>query len=49
MNKQLAFKAMHEQEKLLFLPNAWDVLSALVLEQAVKIKGSPIRKLLSSR
>jgi 2-methylisocitrate lyase-like PEP mutase family enzyme len=34
MNKPLSFKAMHEQEKLLFLPNAWDVLSALVLEQA---------------
>jgi len=25
---------MHAQENLLFLPNAWDVLSALVLEQA---------------
>jgi len=34
MNKKLAFKAMHEHEELLFLPNAWDILSALILEQA---------------
>ncbi len=34
MKKLIDFKKMHEQEKLLFLPNAWDVISALVLEQA---------------
>jgi len=34
MNKTIDFKAMHQQEKLLFLPNAWDILSALILEQA---------------
>jgi len=34
MKKLIDFKAMHEEEKLLFLPNAWDILSALVLEQA---------------
>jgi len=34
MNKLLNFKTMHKQEALLFLPNAWDVLSALILEQA---------------
>jgi len=28
------FKAMHEQDQLLFLPNAWDLLSALVLQQS---------------
>ncbi len=25
---------MHDQSELLFLPNAWDVLSAIILEQA---------------
>ena len=34
MDKLLDFKCMHQQAKLLFLPNAWDVLSAVVLEQA---------------
>lgn len=33
MNKLLEFQALHTQDELLFLPNAWDVLSALVLEQ----------------
>jgi len=34
MNKLLHFKKMHESDNLLFLPNAWDVLSALILEQS---------------
>ncbi|NQZ07314.1 MAG: isocitrate lyase/phosphoenolpyruvate mutase family protein [Algicola sp.] len=34
MNKEQTFKAMHQQAELLFLPNAWDVISAMVLEQA---------------
>lgn len=34
MNQKLTFKAMHQQQELLFLPNAWDVISALVLEQS---------------
>ena len=34
MNKELSFNAMHQQAELLFLPNAWDVISAMVLEQA---------------
>jgi len=34
MNKLKHFKKMHESDKLLFLPNAWDVLSALILEQS---------------
>lgn len=34
MNKKLSFKAMHQQPDLLFLPNAWDVLSAMILEQS---------------
>ena len=34
MNKLLSFKEMHQQDGLLFLPNAWDLLSALVLEQS---------------
>ena len=34
MNKLSNFKIMHEQEELLFLPNAWDALSAIILEQA---------------
>lgn len=34
MNKQSNFSAMHQQQTLLFLPNAWDVLSAMVLQQA---------------
>lgn len=33
MDKLSKFKAMHQQEDLLFLPNAWDVLSAVILEQ----------------
>lgn len=33
MNKRVQFKALHQQDELLFLPNAWDLLSALVLEQ----------------
>lgn len=33
MNKLVQFKAMHQQDELLFLPNAWDLLSALVIEQ----------------
>jgi len=33
MNKRIQFKALHQQGELLFLPNAWDLLSALVLEQ----------------
>lgn len=33
MNKLVEFKALHQQDELLFLPNAWDLLSALVLEQ----------------
>ena len=33
MNKLVQFKAMHQSDELLFLPNAWDLLSALVLEQ----------------
>jgi 2-methylisocitrate lyase-like PEP mutase family enzyme len=28
------FTSMHHQDELLFLPNAWDTLSAIVLEQA---------------
>lgn len=34
MNKLIAFKEMHEQDELLFLANAWDLLSALILEQS---------------
>jgi 2-methylisocitrate lyase-like PEP mutase family enzyme len=34
MNKLVTFKKMHEQGDLLLLPNAWDVLSAIVLEQS---------------
>lgn len=34
MNKLLHFKNMHESDNLLFLPNAWDALSALILEQS---------------
>jgi len=33
MNRLSDFKKMHEQNEPLFLPNAWDVLSALVLAQ----------------
>lgn len=33
MNKLTQFKNLHYQKELLFLPNAWDVVSALVLEQ----------------
>lgn len=33
MNKLSDFKKMHKQKEFLFLPNAWDLLSALVLEQ----------------
>ncbi len=33
MNKLSDFKKMHQQKELLFLPNAWDVLSALILQQ----------------
>lgn len=33
MNKRVQFKALHQQDELLFLANAWDLLSALVLEQ----------------
>ena len=34
MDKLSLFKGMHFQSELLFLPNAWDVVSAMVLEQA---------------
>jgi 2-methylisocitrate lyase-like PEP mutase family enzyme len=34
MNKLYKFKKLHEQNELLFLPNAWDVLSAIIIEQA---------------
>jgi len=34
MNDALTFKTLHEQDEILFLPNAWDVLSAMVLQQA---------------
>jgi len=34
MNKLINFKKMHEDDKILFLPNAWDLLSALILEQS---------------
>lgn len=34
MDKLTKFKSLHHQDKLLFLPNAWDVLSAMVLEQS---------------
>lgn len=34
MDKLAYFKGLHNQTELLFLPNAWDVLSAIVLEQA---------------
>lgn len=34
MNKLLNFKKMHNQHDLLFLPNAWDVLSAILIERA---------------
>ncbi len=34
MNTDLSFTAMHQQAELLFLPNAWDVISAMVLEQS---------------
>jgi len=34
MNKLLNFKKMHENDEPLFLANAWDVLSALILEQS---------------
>jgi len=32
--KLMTFKTMHEQKELLFLPNAWDLLSALILQQS---------------
>ena len=34
MNKLLEFKAMHQQDELLLIGNAWDVLSAIILQQA---------------
>lgn len=34
INKQSNFSVMHQQAELLLLPNAWDVLSAMVLQQA---------------
>jgi len=34
MGKVLDFKNMHKKNELLFLPNAWDLLSAIILEQA---------------
>ena len=34
MRKSLELKRLHEQDELLLLPNAWDLLSAMVLEQA---------------
>ena len=34
MNKLSNFKKMHEDDKIIFLPNAWDLLSALILEQS---------------
>src|ERR1700746_2221987 len=33
-SKAIAFRAMHRGEKILVLPNAWDVASARVFEQA---------------
>lgn len=33
MDKLSKFKAMHQQDDLFFLPNSWDVLSAVILEQ----------------
>ncbi|MEM8893918.1 MAG: isocitrate lyase/phosphoenolpyruvate mutase family protein [Bacteroidota bacterium] len=34
MNKYNDFQSLHQSDLLLFLPNAWDVLSAMVIEQA---------------
>lgn len=34
MSDNLTFKALHHQNELLFLANAWDVVSAMVLEQS---------------
>lgn len=34
MNNRHTFKAMHQQQTLLLLPNAWDLLSAVVLAQS---------------
>ena len=34
MKKDISFKEMHQQPELLFLPNAWDIISAMILEQA---------------
>lgn len=34
MNKIQEFKEMHISDELLFLGNAWDVLSAITLEKA---------------
>ena len=34
MNKLSSFKKMHEDDNIIFLPNAWDLLSALILEQS---------------
>lgn len=33
MSKLSKFKRMHEQKELLFLPNSWDTLSAVIFEQ----------------
>lgn len=34
MNKRTRFYQMHQQDELLFLPNAWDVISARILANA---------------
>ncbi|MCF6225152.1 MAG: isocitrate lyase/phosphoenolpyruvate mutase family protein [Xanthomonadales bacterium] len=33
MNKLASFKQMHAQDEPLFLPNAWDILSAIIMQQ----------------
>ncbi|MBV6647408.1 MAG: isocitrate lyase/phosphoenolpyruvate mutase family protein [Cyclobacteriaceae bacterium] len=34
MSKYTDFHSLHDEDSLLFLPNAWDVLSAMIIEQA---------------
>ena len=34
MTKYQQFQSLHQHDSLLFLPNAWDVLSAMIIEQA---------------
>ncbi|CAM2063976.1 Isocitrate lyase/phosphoenolpyruvate mutase family protein [Sulfidibacter corallicola] len=33
MNQRVRFQQLHQKDEVLFLPNAWDLLSAIVLEQ----------------